>query len=164
MLYQLRRLYMPSVGQEGNMTMNCEQKRTWRRSWPNARYYGAETEENLDKPQSRWPRFEKIQIIWFKMMSNMLLNSFKMHRPKKKGDRKVTQSPIRDACFISQKINYTEFRKKRCYIECWKCPPRSAMHAFTLFLMFERFLSCTLPVSRKRFTRRDIVDLSGTGQ
>jgi hypothetical protein len=41
------------------------------------------------------------------------------------------------------------------------------MHAFTLFLVFdttERFLSCTLPVSRKRFTRRDIVDLFGTGE
>jgi hypothetical protein len=28
----------------------------------------------------------------------------------------------------------------------------------------ERFLSCTLPVSRKRFTRRDTVDLFGTGE
>jgi hypothetical protein len=28
----------------------------------------------------------------------------------------------------------------------------------------ERFLSCTLAVSRKRFTRRDIVNLFGTGE
>jgi hypothetical protein len=28
----------------------------------------------------------------------------------------------------------------------------------------ERFLTCTLPVSRKRFTRRDTVDLFGTGK
>jgi hypothetical protein len=36
-----------------------------------------------------------------------------------------------------------------------------------LFLMFdatERFLSCTLPVSWKQFTKRDTVDLFGTGE
>jgi hypothetical protein len=46
-------------------------------------------------------------------------------------------------------------------IKCWKCPPRSAMHSFTLLLVFaakERFLSCKLPVSRKRFTRRYTVE------
>jgi hypothetical protein len=50
---------------------------------------------------------------------------------------KVTQ-PIPDTCSICQKINYVEIRKqKQCYIKCWKCPPRSAIHAFTLFLRFD---------------------------
>jgi hypothetical protein len=37
------------------------------------------------------------------------------------------------------------------------------MHAFTLFLMFD-VTRWRVPVSRKRFTRRDIVDLFGTGE
>jgi hypothetical protein len=36
------------------------------------------------------------------------------------------------------KKSYTEIRKqKQGYINCCKCPPRLAMHAFTLFLMFD---------------------------
>jgi hypothetical protein len=53
------------------------------------------------------------------------------------------------------------------YIKCCKFPPFSAMHAFTLLLMFdakEQFLSCTIPVSQKQFTRRDTVNLFGTGE
>jgi hypothetical protein len=47
------------------------------------------------------------------------------------GDRKVMQL---DTCSICQKINYIQIRKQTTM--CWKCPPRSAMHAFTLFIMF----------------------------
>jgi hypothetical protein len=54
-------------------------------------------------------------------------------------------------------------QKKKRYIKCWKCPLRSAMHAFTLFLMLDAN-RWRVPVSRKRFTRRDIVDLFGTGE
>jgi hypothetical protein len=52
------------------------------------------------------------------------------------GDQKVTQ-PIPDTCSICEKnkLNRNEETKKQCYIKCWKCPPRSAMHTFTLFLM-----------------------------
>jgi hypothetical protein len=45
-------------------------------------------------------------------------------------DRKVTQS-ILDTCCICQKIKYTEIRKQ-CYTSCWKCLPRSAVHASRL--------------------------------
>jgi hypothetical protein len=45
----------------------------------------------------------------------------------------------------------------------WNCPPRSVPSLNTEGRP-ERFLSCTLPVSRKRFTRRDIVYLFGIGE
>jgi hypothetical protein len=56
--------------------------------------------------------------------------------------------------------NCKKKKKKQCYIKCWKCPPRSLS---SLKGRPERLLSCALPVSRKRFTRRDTVDLFGTG-
>jgi hypothetical protein len=78
-------------------------------------------------------------------------------------DLKVTQ-PIPDTCSICQKINYIEVRKQtNVILSVWKCPPRSAMNVFTLFLMFDA-TRWIVPVSRKRFTRRDTVDLSGTGE
>jgi hypothetical protein len=44
--------------------------------------------------------------------------------------------------------NYIEIRKKnRRYVKCWKCPLRSAMRVFTVFLMFHatrrRFFAVT---------------------
>jgi hypothetical protein len=80
-------------------------------------------------------------------------------------ERKVTQ-PIPDTCSICQKINYIFIRKqKQCNIKCCKCPPRSAMHAFNLFLMSDG-TRWRAPVSRKRFTARErpAVDLFGTGE
>jgi hypothetical protein len=53
--------------------------------------------------------------------------------------------------------------KKQCYIKCWKCPSHFAMHAFTLFLMFDATWWSVL-VSRKQYTRRYIVGLFGTGE
>jgi hypothetical protein len=35
----------------------------------------------------------------------------------------------------AKKIQMKRENKKQCYIKCWKCPTRSAMHEFTLFLM-----------------------------
>jgi hypothetical protein len=37
------------------------------------------------------------------------------------------------------KINYVEIRRKKnsVILECWECPPRSVMHAFSLFLVFD---------------------------
>jgi hypothetical protein len=79
------------------------------------------------------------------------------------GDWEVTQL-ILDTCSICQKINYIEIRKqKKSFIKCCECPPRSAIHAFTLFLVFDG-TRWRVPVSRKRFTRRDTVDLFGTGE
>jgi hypothetical protein len=47
------------------------------------------------------------------------------------GDRTVTQ-PISDTSSIYKKINYVENKKrKQCYIKCWRCSPRLAMHIFT---------------------------------
>jgi hypothetical protein len=48
--------------------------------------------------------------------------------------------------------------KKQCKIECWKCPPRS-LFSSCLMQPGEEFLQW-----RKRFTRRDTVDLFGTGE
>jgi hypothetical protein len=79
-------------------------------------------------------------------------------------DRKVTR-PIPDTCSVCQEINYIEIKnKKQCYIKFWKCPLRSATPAFTFF----PHVSCN-PVKsscsdRKWFTRRDTVDLFGTGE
>jgi hypothetical protein len=39
-------------------------------------------------------------------------------------------------CSSKNKLHWNQETKKR-YIKCWKCPPCSAMHAFTLFLMFD---------------------------
>jgi hypothetical protein len=58
---------------------------------------------------------------------------------------------------------YTEIRKKQCYIECWKRPPRSATHACVPFLLFNAS-RWGVAVSLKRSIRRDTVDLSGTGE
>jgi hypothetical protein len=66
--------------------------------------------------------------------------------------------------FNRQTINYFEiWKQKKCYIKCCKCPPRSEMHASTLFFMFDAN-SWVVPVSRKRFTRRDIIGMFGTGE
>jgi hypothetical protein len=35
--------------------------------------------------------------------------------------------------FSKNKLHWNQ--KKKCYIKCWKCPPLSAMQAFTFFLM-----------------------------
>jgi hypothetical protein len=51
---------------------------------------------------------------------------------------KVTQH-IPDTCSIWQKINFTGNRKQtQCYINRWKCPPRSVMRAFSSCLMQPR--------------------------
>jgi hypothetical protein len=63
--------------------------------------------------------------------------------------------------FYLSELNYNEIRKQKTMLKCWKCPPRSAMHAITIFLMFDA-TRWRVSVSRKRFTRRDIVDLFGT--
>jgi hypothetical protein len=63
--------------------------------------------------------------------------------------------------FVKNKLYWNQ-KKKQCYIRYWKCPLRSAMHAFTLYLVFVA-TRWRVPVSRKRFTRRDIVDLFHTG-
>jgi hypothetical protein len=62
-------------------------------------------------------------------------------------------------------------QKTKNNVKCWKCPERNKVWRISTKLSSlntegrpERFLSCTLPVSRKRFTRRDTVDLFGTGE
>jgi hypothetical protein len=59
--------------------------------------------------------------------------TMRMTTPKQ-GDRKVTQ-PIPGTSSVCQKINYVEI--KQYYIKCRKCLHCSAMHAFTLFLLFD---------------------------
>jgi hypothetical protein len=49
------------------------------------------------------------------------------------------------------------------FLKCWKYPSLSVMYAFTLFLVFDA-TRWRVSVSQKRFTRRDIVDLFGTGE
>lgn len=44
--------------------------------------------------------------------------------------------PAPDTCSVRQKINNTKLGKRNCYIECWKCPLKSAVCAFGLLLMF----------------------------
>jgi hypothetical protein len=65
--------------------------------------------------------------------------------------------------FAKNKLHWNQRGKKQCYIKCRKCVPRSVSSLNTEGRP-ERFLSCTLPVSWKRFTRRDTVDLFGTGE
>jgi hypothetical protein len=77
------------------------------------------------------------------------------------GWSKVKQ-PIPDTCYICQKTNCKEI-KKQSYIKCWKSLLRSAMHAFTLFLLFDA-TRWRVPVSRKLFTGRDIIDWFGIGE
>jgi hypothetical protein len=48
--------------------------------------------------------------------------------------RNVRQ-PLPDACSVCQKINYIEITKQKSYINCWMCPSRSSMYAFTVFRM-----------------------------
>jgi hypothetical protein len=74
-----------------------------------------------------------------------LQNSSCWFKSKLQGNRKVTQ-PIPDT---KSKLHWTQ--KKKSNIKCWKCPPRSVMHAFTLFLMFEA-ARWRVPVSWKQFT------------
>jgi hypothetical protein len=38
---------------------------------------------------------------------------------------------------VKKLITLKSENKKQCCIKCWKCPQRSAMHAFTLFLMLD---------------------------
>jgi hypothetical protein len=71
----------------------------------------------------------------------------------------VTQA-IPDACYICQKINYTEIRKQKAMLQCCKCPPCSAICIHS-FLMFDA-TQWRVPVPWKRFTRHDNVDLFGT--
>jgi hypothetical protein len=81
----------------------------------------------------------QIQLIIYILPTHMFwssLDHLQVVTPLAQGDRKVTQ-PVLDTCAICQKINYIQIRKKQGYIKCWKCPPLSAMHAFTLCLMFD---------------------------
>jgi hypothetical protein len=55
-------------------------------------------------------------------------------------DLKVTQ-PIPNTCCICQKIILKSENKKQ-HIKGWKCPPFSAMHAFSLFLMSDACFLC----------------------
>jgi hypothetical protein len=50
------------------------------------------------------------------------------------GDRKVTQL-IPDTLYLQKKIEKT---KKNNVILSWECPPRSAMHVFSLLPVFDR--------------------------
>jgi hypothetical protein len=79
------------------------------------------------------------------------------HKIQIQNDRKVTQ-PIRDTfLFVKKYITLKSENKKQCYIKCWKCPPRSAMHTFTLFLMFDatrwRRFCVTETVHQTRYCR-----------
>jgi hypothetical protein len=79
-------------------------------------------------------------------------------------DQNVTQT-IPNTCSICQKINYIEIRKqkKTLYFILEMSTAFSDAYINTEGRP-ERFLSCTYPVSRKRFTRRCTVDLFGTGE
>jgi hypothetical protein len=49
-----------------------------------------------------------------------------------------SHNPFLTHVLFVKKINYTEIRKqKTTFIKCCKCLPRSAMHAFNLFLVFD---------------------------
>jgi hypothetical protein len=65
---------------------------------------------------------------------------------------------------ICQKINYIEIRKQNKVILSIGNAHRVLYRQLNIEFRSERFLFCTLPASRKRFTRRDIVDLFGTGE
>jgi hypothetical protein len=72
---------------------------------------------------------------------------------------KVTQTNS-DTCSICQKTNYIEIRKINDSVGN---VPLSAMHAFTVLLMFDASKG-RVPLSRKRFTRLDSIDLFDTGE
>jgi hypothetical protein len=63
----------------------------------------------------------------------------------------------------TNKLQWNQKTKNNVIFVCWKCSPRSAIHAFTIFVVFGA-IRWRVPVSRKRFTRRDTVDLFGTGE
>jgi hypothetical protein len=49
-----------------------------------------------------------------------------------------SRNPFLTHVLFDKNINYTEIRKqKQCYFKCSKYQPRSAIHACTLFLMFD---------------------------
>jgi hypothetical protein len=74
------------------------------------------------------------------------------------GHRKVMQTPfLTHVLFLKKQITLKSGNREQCYIKFWKCPPRFISSLNTEGWP-ERFLSCTLPVSRKRFTRRYTID------
>jgi hypothetical protein len=70
-------------------------------------------------------------------------------------DRKVMQ-PTADTCSVLQKVNQTTKLIKNNAI--------LSVSSLNTKYQPEQFLSCTFPVSRKPFPRRDIVDLFATGE
>jgi hypothetical protein len=105
-------------------------------------------------------RFNKIVTIPFEIrnifliITMIILMSIRLTQI----DRKVTQ-PIPDTTSICQRTNHIKI--KNSVLLCWKSPPCSIMHAFTLFLISEVKNSCS---NRKSFTRRSTVYLFGTGE
>jgi hypothetical protein len=65
-------------------------------------------------------------------------------------------------CLSTNKFYWNQ-KIKKILCTCWKRPPCSVMHAFTLFLMCVAS-RWRVHVSRKRFTRRDIVGLFCIGE
>jgi hypothetical protein len=80
-------------------------------------------------------------------------------------DRNVTQ-PIPDTCSICHKMTLNSENKSNVIlsVEMSTLFSVACISSLTTEGRPRRFLSCTLPVPRKRFTRRDIVDLFGTGE
>lgn len=51
-------------------------------------------------------------------------------------DPEVTR-PTAGTFYLPKKTSHWNHKtKKQRYIDCWKCPPRSATHAFAIFLVF----------------------------
>jgi hypothetical protein len=75
-----------------------------------------------------WPRNQ---------MSEFPVQQKKLCISKYKVIEKSCNPFLTHVLFVKKYITLKSENKKRCYFECWKCPPNSAMHAFTLFLMFD---------------------------
>jgi hypothetical protein len=52
-------------------------------------------------------------------------------------DWKVTTNSWHMFCWKNNKLRWNQKTKKQYFLSCWKCPPCSATHAFTIFLMFD---------------------------
>jgi hypothetical protein len=82
---------------------------------------------------------------------------------KYKHDGKVIQRIPDIPVFV--RINYFENREQRTvYCEVFEVFISRSVSSLNAEGRPKRCLPCTLPVSRKRFTGRDIVDLFGTGE
>jgi hypothetical protein len=120
-----------------------------------------------------WDLNENFMLFWFQFFSSYTIGySFLKELAMKKVYVSNTEWSKSHAThswhmfYLSKNklhLNQKTKKKKQCYIKCWKSPPRSIPSLNTEGRP-EQFLSCALPVSRKRFTRRDIVNLFGTGE